>query len=371
MSSDYLYVGDAIAWSLPGFSWEEAAPVEKHLRPPPSLLLGPVPREFGGWYYGDRQAPSVGLFRIDEVSLQGDRVLRRNDKTVCIEQNGMHPQAIEAAAATAPATTPATESRHGEVVLLCGPAYRMYGHWLVDFLPRLHVLTHLGLDLRALAFLLPDDVAPFARQWLRLLGIADRQVATYDVRTETCHVARALVPTAFRGDGRANTLLAPAARSLAAAVLGTTAAPGHAGASGTAPTRRLFVSRRNWNNDSRTLTNAAQVEAQLAQDGFEIVYPEEMDIPGQVRMFSEAGLLVGEYGSGLHNSIFCGPNATVVALRGTAGHPGFLQSGLCAALGQRMGYVFCGTGDEQGRQRLVLADEDLALLRSLLADLSG
>ena len=360
MTSDYLYMGDAIAWSLPGFSWEEAAPVEKHLRPPPSLLLGPVPREFGGWYYGDRQAPSVGLFRISEVSLQGDRVLRRDNKTVCIEQNGMHPQAIEAAAAAAPAI----ESRHGEVVLLCGPAYRMYGHWLVDFLPRLHVLTHLGLDLRTLAYLLPDDIAPFARQWLRLLGISDHQVTTYDVHAETCHVARALVPTAFRGDGRANGLLAAACRSFTQAVLG------QAGAQ-EAGTRRLFVSRRNWGNDSRTLTNALEVEAQLAQDGFEVVYPEEMDIPSQVRMFSEAGMLGGEYGSGLHNSIFCSPGATVIALRGTAGHPGFLQSGLCAALGQRMGYVFCGTGDEEGRQRLVLADEDLALLRSLLADLSG
>ncbi len=361
MTSDYLYVGDAIAWSLPGFSFEEAAPVEKHLRPSPFLLLGPVPREFGSWYYGDRQAPSVGLFRIDAVSLRGDRILCRDGRTVCIEQNGMHPQAIEAAA---PAAAPATESRHGEAVLLCGPAYRMYGHWLVDFLPRLHVLTHLGLDLRTLAYLLPDDIAPFARAWLRLLGIADSQVATYDVRTETCHVARALVPTAFRGDGRANTLLAAAARSFREAVLG------EAGACVTA-TRRLFVSRRNWGNDSRTLTNARAVEAQLAEDGFEIVYPEEMGIPDQVRMFSEARMLVGEYGSGLHNSIFCGPDATVIALRGTAGHPGFLQSGLCAALGQRMGYVFCGTGDEAGRQRLVLADEDLALLRSLLADQSG
>ncbi len=358
MTADYLFIGDAIAWSLPGFSFEQAAPVQKHLRPSPSLLLGPVPREFGGWYYGDRQAPPVGLFRIAGATLQGDRTLRRDGKTICIEQNGMHPQAIEAAA---PRTAPATASRHDEVVLLCGPAYRMYGHWLVDFLPRLHVLTHLGLDLSTLRYLLPDDIAPFARQWLRLLGIADDQVATYDVRTETCHVARALVPTAFRGDGRASTLLAAAARSFRSAVLGT---EGDA-------TRRLFVSRRNWGNDSRTLTNALEVETQLAQDGFEIVYPEEMDIPAQVRMFSEAAVLVGEYGSGLHNSIFCGPDATVIALRGTAGHPGFLQSGLCAALGQRMGYVFCGTQNEAGRQRLVVADDDLALLRSLLADRPG
>ncbi len=361
MTSGYLYVGDALAWSLPGFSCEEAAPVQKHLRPSPSLLLGPVPREFGSWYYGDRQAPPVALFRIDDVTLEGDRTLRRDGRTICIEQNGMHPQAIESAA---PRSAPATVSRHDEVVLLCGPAYRMYGHWLVDFLPRLHVLTHLGLDLRRLRYLLPDDTAPFARQWLRLLGIADHQVTTYDVRTETCHVARALVPTAFRGDGRASTLLAAAARSLTAAVLRDARAQ-------VAATRRLFVSRRNWGNDSRTLTNALAVEAQLAEDGFEIVYPEEMGIPEQVGMFSEARMLVGEYGSGLHNSIFCGPDATVIALRGTAGHPGFLQSGLCAALGQRMGYVFCGTSDEAGQQRLSVADEDLALLRSLLADQPG
>lgn len=359
MTYDFLYAGDALRQQLPGFVYEEASPLQKHLRPPPRLLIGPVPRDFGQWHLGDRQAPSVGLFGIDNVTLQSDRILQRDGRTICIEQNGMHPAAIEQAA-QAPEPERTTTRIADEVVLLCGPAYQMYGHWLVDFLPRLHVLSQLGLDLQAQTYLLPHNILPFARQWLALLKIGEAQIRTYDVMAERCMLARALVPTSFRGDGRANTLLAQASRAFKTTIIGTPELPA---------TRRLFVSRRRWGNESRTLVNAQQIEEQLASDGFEIVYPEELTIPEQVRVFAEARLIVGEYGSGLHNSIFAGPSATVIALRGTQGHPGFLQSGLCAALGQEVGYLFCAGTDPQAAYRFEAAGPDLELLRSLLPDM--
>ena len=137
------------------------------------------------------------------------------------------------------------------------------------------------------------------------------------------------------------------------------------------PARRLFVSRRQWGNNSRTLVNAEMVERRLEAAGFEAVFPEELPIDEQVRLFAQAGTIVGEYGSGLHNSIFCPPRATVIAFRGTEGHPGFLQSGLCEALDQDLGYVFCETGPGDGPQRFSAAEEDTALLLSLLPSLSA
>ncbi|WP_419730539.1 glycosyltransferase family 61 protein [Lichenicola sp.] len=358
MTEDYLYVKDAVRQRMPGFEYEEASPVEHHLRPSPRLLIGPVPREFGRWHYGDREAPAVGLYRIDDVTLQYDRILRQRGRTICIEQNGMHPGSI-AQAVQPPDLRPIEVS--GEVVLLCGPAYQMYGHWLVDFLPRLHVLTRLGLDLEALTYLLPHNIMPFARQWLSLLRIRDEQIRSYDTVTDRCEIERVLIPTGFRGDGRANTLLADALRDYKTRIIGTPELPA---------TRRVFVSRRRWGNDSRSLVNAQQVEEQLAADGFEIVFPEEMSTADQVTLFAGSRLLVGEYGSGLHNSIFAGSSATVVAFRGAEGHPGFLQTGLCDALGQDIGYVFCSADPASDNpQHFQAAAPDLKLLRSLLPEM--
>ena len=171
MTDHYVYVGDGLRDARPGLSYQAAAPVERHLRPSPRLLLGPVPRQFGEWHYGDRQAPAVGLYRLQELTLQSDRVLRQAGQVICIEQNGIHPHSIE----QANTARCLQQTRHidEEVVLLCGPAYQMYGHWLIDFLPRLHVLTHLGLSLDRLTYLLPHNIMPCARTWLSLLGSRD------------------------------------------------------------------------------------------------------------------------------------------------------------------------------------------------------
>ena len=358
MNRHYLPVGDALRDARPGIGYEPASPVQRHLRPSPRLLLGPVPRSFGEWHYGDREAPAVGLYRIDTVALRADRVLIQDGRTLCIEQNGIHPGSIEQARTERSAERITTID--DEVVLLCGPAYQMYGHWLIDFLPRLHVLTHLGLRLDRLTYLLPHNIMPFSRRWLSLLGIADAQVRTYDTVTETCLIGRALVPTAFRGNGRASPLLAAAAAAFRTAIIGAMPLP---------RTRRLFVSRRQWGNASRSMVNAELVERRLRGAGFEVVFPEELAIAEQIRLFAQARIVVGEYGSGLHNSIFCGGGSLVIGFRGTEGHPGFLQSGLCEALGQDVGYVFCETAMTEGGQRFSAAEEDLALLQSLLPSL--
>jgi hypothetical protein len=44
----------------------------------------------------------------------------------------------------------------------------MYGHWLVDYLPRLINLRMIGRDLGTLRFLLPSDLPAFARSFLSL-----------------------------------------------------------------------------------------------------------------------------------------------------------------------------------------------------------
>ena len=77
-------------------------------------------------------------------------------------------------------------------------------------------------------------------------------------------------------------------------------------------------------------------------------------------------MIVGEYGSALHTSLFSRPGTTVCALRGSMGHPGFIQSGFGQALGQPTGYVFGEQVDQSGDGRFVIGEPDFAeCLRTL------
>ncbi len=59
--------------------------------------------------------------------------------------------------------------------------------------------------------------------------------------------------------------------------------------------RRAFVSRRN----TRNLENEAEVEAFLAQRGYTKVYPEDLGVADQFRLFERAEHIVAIHGAGL------------------------------------------------------------------------
>jgi len=343
--------------SFDGVCYRAVAPGGADLPAPPRFLFGPVPRDFGEWFFGDKWVPEAGLYSLPDVMLQDDRILLWRDKMLCIPENGIHRDSIAALTAGQKDKTRQTLRIDEEVVLLCGPGFLMYGHWLVDFLPRLHVLTALGYDLATLRYLLPHDTRQFTLHWLRQLGISHAQLIPYNTATQRCEIKRALIPTNLRGNGCANPFLASAVAGLRQKIgVEVNADSG----------RRIFVSRRNWNNATRRLTNMEEVEAMFRDRGFELVSPESLSIADQVRLFATSRVIAGEYGSGLHGGIFAPAGATIIALRGTEHHPGFLQSGLSHAMGHDCGYVFGATEVSGGNQVYEIAPRDLAICLDLV-----
>ena len=65
--------------------------------------------------------------------------------------------------------------------------------------------------------------------------------------------------------------------------------------------RKPFLSRRG----SRTLENAAEVEAVLTARGFETVYAEDYPIPVQMRLWREADAIVAIHGAGIAPMMYC------------------------------------------------------------------
>lgn len=348
-----LYIDDAIRNHTEGFAWQVVAPEAGGPRRPPHFMLGPIPGPFSDWFYGDRLAPSCGIYTLDNVSLASDRVLIKDDTTIFIERTGMHEGSVRDGERY---PEPDRDLHIDEdVVILCGPAYQIYGHWLVDFLPRLLLLREAGYALENLKYLLPHNLLDFSWSWLDFLDIPRENILTYDVVRDRCHIKRAIIPTSVRGNSRATPLMGKMFDGMRTAKLGPQTEP---------TTRKLFVSRALWGNTTRQLTNQDAVQDFVQNLGFEIIHPERLSIAEQIETFSSASIIMGEYGSGLHNSVLAPAGTQLITLRGTMGHPGFLQSGICAACDQDCSYIFGHQDESTGA--FTIRESDLDLFRYFL-----
>lgn len=225
-----------------------------------------------------------------------------------------------------PLTRPARRTIRVEepALLVCGPGYGIYGHWLLDFLPRM-ALARLLLGARLDAFVLPlpDDAPAWVETMLaEFCGIGADRLRRYR-RGETALLCpRLCLPsTVHHGDYAPHALMRQFYRSYRPDI------PLHG-------TRRICLSRRHF--DSRGFSHprifeaAATMEAIAQARGFEVVAPETLDLAAQVALFRSARIVVGEYGSAMHNTIFSAPG-TVVGMIGWWSH---IQTHLVAACDQ-------------------------------------
>lgn len=76
--------------------------------------------------------------------------------------------------------------------------------------------------------------------------------------------------------------------------------------------RRLFISRKSFS--SRQLLNENEISAYLETIGFETIYPEQMTFVEQVLTFRDAEIVVGSCNSALSNCLFCDSDCLVIGL---------------------------------------------------------
>ena len=101
--------------------------------------------------------------------------------------------------------------------------------------------------------------------------------------------------------------------------------------------RQIYLTRTGVEaRSTRQMSNAAEVEAVAAARGFELIAPEKLSFADQIALFQSARVIVGEYGSALHNAMFSKVGASVVALNWMNQR----QQALGLAFGHRNIFVF-------------------------------
>ena len=341
-----------------GGRYDELAPGASTLPLAPAFLLGHVRGAVMKNYFSSVDTLSVGCYQLQNVGVTSHSLLVWEGKPVLCDQLSMTRGSINETINYADLLVGEPFSRRIDepVVSLLGPGYLVYGHWLVDILPKLYILSALGHDPLKLKYLIPADTPDFGLEWLRLVGIRDEQLIRFFPHSEVVGVSNLVLPTLLRLNSRAHSHFGTASDFLLSMIRRINPIPPH-----NPKLERLFVSRAKCGRDGRSLKNRDEVEGMAAHRGFAVVWPEQLSLLEQISLFSGARQLVGEYGSGLHGSIFAPPNASVCALRAAAFHPGFLQSGVCQARNQNIGYVFGETGVRDIIQEFTIEPPNFAL----------
>jgi capsular polysaccharide biosynthesis protein len=101
--------------------------------------------------------------------------------------------------------------------------------------------------------------------------------------------------------------------------------------------QRLFCARRT---GKRACNNAAEVEELFAEEGFDVVYPEEYPIPEQAAMFRNAEVIGGYAGSALFNVIYATSPKRLVMLSSEA-YTASNEYMMASVQGHRIDLVTC------------------------------
>jgi len=314
----------------------EIEPATRTPAPRPSFTFGTFPDFLAPDLYSDFDVPGMRCYWLRDTRVTFDAILvHRGQPLWSLALNHPADHVGRALAAHVPDLAALPVRRiAGRAAIIHGPGFHVFGHWLVDFLPRLYVMRRAGLNIDELKIILPRNVARFAQEFLWLIGIQPENIVWHDHKTELLQPDELIVPTVLRLANRFGTSFKAATyfwleRFCRKAGLVEEPCAG----------RNLYISR-GMHPSNRQFRFREEIENLAMQAGYDLVYPERLALPQQVRLFRSATRVIGEYGSGLHSTMFSPPGAAICALRGTSHHPGFAQSGLAERFGQSCGYVF-------------------------------
>jgi capsular polysaccharide biosynthesis protein len=226
------------------------------------------------------------------------------------------------------------EEIDADVLFLSAPTHANFGHWTIDFLPRLRGLDL--VDVPNLKIAVPEDLGRKRFDTLALWGIRDEQLLRCRrdtrYRFRTLHV---LVPGASMPHPNPSNVdfvrarhdpmtLNPALR--------------------TGP-QRIFLARTGIG--TRLIANAAEFEALLAQEGFVSKDMADLSIAEQRQLLSNADVLLGVAGTNMLALYFAPVGCNVISLlQRTDIDPPIAQT--AAVLGMYHQFFVCAPAEDRG-----------------------
>ena len=183
-------------------------------------------------------------------------------------------------------------------------AWRNYGHWLLQCVPKLYAFTLLRRRFKDIKLVLPP-LPPGSTQQrtLEVLGIGPEAVLTVAPNEATCFAQAILLPSF-------DIWMVPNFVAAAADAVIARLAKAEAGAA--ARPDKVYIHRTP--ASARNVGNFAALQPLLARYGFVPVSFEDMDFAEQVATMQAARHVIAEHGAGTTNILFCREATRVLQL---------------------------------------------------------
>ncbi len=223
----------------------------------------------------------------------------------------------------------------------------IYGHWLLEIMPKLFGMAAWAAQGFTAPVVLSNQLPPLVKETVRRL-LPTCPVIEYDPAKQVIVARRVILPGMMQNEYVYNQHFR---RSLDVFLAPLRRLPGP---------DKLFVSRAGMTEGFRRMENAGALDALAERLGLTVIRPETLPWLEQLRLFASARLVAGEFGSGLHNTMFSPRGCKVVCLNVLVE----VQSKLANAFRHDLGYIIDPVGGavryEMGwtEQQLYRADLD-------------
>lgn len=187
-------------------------------------------------------------------------------------------------------------------MLTGGAGLNNYFHWLVDTLPRLHLLNESGLKNSVDRFLIPSYQYPYQQDSLNAFGIS--QDTIIEGRKHP-HVTADILIASTAPRGKHSVIPEWICTFLRNSYLKSTA-------SSLQSSPFIYVSRQD--SAIRHVLNEEDLELLLASYGFQTVTLSKRSFSEQVNLFAHAKIVLAPHGAGLINLVFCQKHTSVIEL---------------------------------------------------------
>ncbi|RTL49155.1 MAG: glycosyltransferase family 61 protein [Bradyrhizobiaceae bacterium] len=203
----------------------------------------------------------------------------------------------------------------------------VYGHWLMESVPKLLLLAMHAGELPPFRIILHESAPQFASEWIRLI-LPDAHIELYDSSTEYVLCEQVVIPSCLAIKGY---FFHPITNDLIDRLVKMHFVK--------SDPRFLYLTRES-QSGYREMSNRQEIENAACASGLELVSPEVLSIPDQINLFANAKLIVSEFGSISHNSIFSPPHTHVFCLNWI----NMVQSRIAQLRRQTVGYQLPRSG---------------------------
>ncbi len=245
-------------------------------------------------------------------------------------------------------------------LVLAQPGSRVFGHWLIEVLPRLLLAQCLGLEFDRV--LLPSPFPIELTPLLKSHGLSPDRIAWLESGREIARLDDGIVCANLHFETAFAPMARPVMRDLRAVL---------APVPWRRPWRRIFISRRNWSLQNRRLRNREAITERLRIAGFQEIILEALPLAEQARLLSEASHVIAEDGSACHMMIYAEPGSRLLVLQPSS-RRNLPHLSLAEVLEQSVGFVVGATAEPAEMKEGVdysIAPADLE--RGLMALLAG